>query len=177
MGKGADKMLNDALRPDCQNCAALCCVAYAFDASDQFAIDKPAGQPCTHLADDGLCRIHEIRVERGFPGCLTYSCHGAGQRVVQQMFDGRLWQDDDRLLSPMIEALRDLQRIHEAVAMLHAARDLDLPAVVHDRRAQLITDAMIDDWTPDRLRRFASGPWHSEVRHYLRSLKDQLPKK
>ena len=34
------------LRADCTRCFALCCVAPAFAASADFAIDKPAGQPC-----------------------------------------------------------------------------------------------------------------------------------
>ncbi|HEY6597232.1 MAG TPA: pentapeptide repeat-containing protein, partial [Asanoa sp.] len=34
------------LRADCTRCVGLCCVAPAFSASADFAIDKPAGRPC-----------------------------------------------------------------------------------------------------------------------------------
>ena len=36
------------LRADCARCAGLCCVAPAFAASADFAIDKPAGHACPH---------------------------------------------------------------------------------------------------------------------------------
>ena len=50
------------LRADCSRCAGLCCVAPAFAASADFAIDKPAGHACPHLRDDALCGIHaELR--------------------------------------------------------------------------------------------------------------------
>lgn len=69
------------LVPDCGNCAALCCVATAFDASEDFAIDKPAGEACPHLGDDCRCTIHDELVARGFAGCAIYDCYGAGQRA------------------------------------------------------------------------------------------------
>ncbi len=56
------------LRADCTRCAGLCCVAPAFAASADFAIDKPAGRPCPHLGDDFRCGIHEHLDQRGFHG-------------------------------------------------------------------------------------------------------------
>ncbi len=41
------------LRADCGRCAGLCCVAPAFTASADFAIDKPAGQPCPNQPPPG----------------------------------------------------------------------------------------------------------------------------
>jgi hypothetical protein len=69
---------------DCARCASLCCVATSFEASDDFAIAKPAGVPCPHLTSDHRCGIHASLVERGFRGCAAYGCHGAGQRATRE---------------------------------------------------------------------------------------------
>ncbi|HLT10710.1 MAG TPA: pentapeptide repeat-containing protein, partial [Micromonosporaceae bacterium] len=71
----------DDLRADCSRCAGLCCVVPGFSASSEFAIDKPAGSPCPNLGPDFRCRIHDMLRARGFAGCATYDCFGAGQRV------------------------------------------------------------------------------------------------
>jgi hypothetical protein len=70
------------LAADCSRCAGLCCVAPAFVASSDFAISKPAGVACRHLAADASCSIHDRLIPAGFPGCVAYDCFGAGQRVV-----------------------------------------------------------------------------------------------
>ena len=50
--------------------------------SADFAIDKPAGEPCRHLGPDHGCTIHAELRPRGFPGCVAYDCFGAGQQVA-----------------------------------------------------------------------------------------------
>jgi hypothetical protein len=82
------------LRADCANCAGLCCVALAFTRSADFAIDKPAGDPCVNLLDDFRCDIHPTLRDRGFKGCTVFDCLGAGQRVTAAMGDWR--GHDDR---------------------------------------------------------------------------------
>ena len=61
----------------------LCCVLLPFARSADFAFDKPAGEPCRHLATDHRCRIHDRLVESGMRGCVAYDCFGAGQAVTQ----------------------------------------------------------------------------------------------
>ena len=85
-------MSGDRLHADCARCFALCCVAPAFAASADFAIDKPAGQPCPNLLADFRCGIHDHLRERGFPGCTVFDCFGAGQRVAQVSFGGVDWR-------------------------------------------------------------------------------------
>src|SRR5258705_10103572 len=80
------------LRADCQRCFALCCVAPAFSASADFAIDKAAGQPCPNLRADFRCSIHDRLPPRGFAGCAAFDCLGAGQKVAQVTFGGRDWR-------------------------------------------------------------------------------------
>ena len=53
------------LRADCSRCAGLCCVAPAFAASADFAIDKPAGHACPNLRNDARCGIHAGFTGRG----------------------------------------------------------------------------------------------------------------
>ena len=114
------------LRPDCARCAALCCVAFAFERSADFAIDKPAEAPCPKLDACGRCRIYARRQDRGFGGCIQYDCLGAGQRVVQQTFGGEAWMDDPALLRPMLRAFETMRGVHELLALLGAARDAGL---------------------------------------------------
>ena len=88
-GPGPDLM---QLEADCSRCAALCCVVPAFSRSSDFAIDKPAGTPCPHLAADDRCGIHAELRGRGFAGCTAYDCFGAGQQVTQVTFGGVGWR-------------------------------------------------------------------------------------
>lgn len=119
-------MTDPMLRADCTRCAALCCVALAFDRSDLFAFDKAAGEPCSHLDSCGRCRIHEIRAQRGFQGCIDYDCLGAGQRVTQDLFGGRDWRNERALLRPMLRAFAVVRRAHEMLSLLGEAARLPL---------------------------------------------------
>src|ERR1700760_3571540 len=102
-------MTDTTLRADCARCAALCCVAFAFERSEAFADDKAAAEPCVHLDTCGQCAIHARRAERGYGGCVGYDCHGAGQWVTQVLFAGRAWRDDLALLGPMSAAFITVQ--------------------------------------------------------------------
>lgn len=73
------------LAHDCARCDALCCVATSFEASEDFAMDKPAGVPCLYLGPDRRCGIHDDLAAHGFGGCAVYGCHGAGQRVTAEL--------------------------------------------------------------------------------------------
>lgn len=60
------------LKPDCERCCGLCCIAPAFTASSDFAVSKPAGKPCFKLTTDFRCSIHERLRPEGFPGLFAY---------------------------------------------------------------------------------------------------------
>ena len=117
---------DERLRPDCSRCAALCCVAFAFERSADFAVEKAAGEPCPNLDACGGCRIYERRLDLGFGGCVQHDCHGAGQRVVQETFGGRSWLSEPDLLGPMSSAFATMWEIHKLLALLAAARRLPL---------------------------------------------------
>lgn len=100
-------------RADCARCAALCCIAYPSDDMPGFSAKKEAGEPCPKLGRDGLCTIYARRTEEGFAGCIRYECFGAGQHVVQTLFDGRDWRDDPALRAPMVEAFLAMRPVSD----------------------------------------------------------------
>jgi len=114
-------MTEPSLQADCGRCAALCCVAPAFDRGDSFGFDKPAGEPCRNLDAGGRCRIHDSLAGRGFAGCAAFDCHGAGPYVTEALFAGRSWRDDPGLLEPMSAAFAALRPVHELLHMLQGA--------------------------------------------------------
>jgi uncharacterized protein YjbI with pentapeptide repeats len=113
------------LRADCGNCFGLCCVALAFSASTDFAIDKDAGQPCPNLRADFRCGIHARLRQQGFPGCTVYDCFGAGQKVSQVTFGGRDWRRDDGTARRMVDVFPVMRQLHEL--LWYVAEALTLP--------------------------------------------------
>jgi hypothetical protein len=108
-----------SLRPDCARCAALCCVAPAFDAEQGFGYDKPAGEACRHLLADNRCAIHPVLVAQGFPGCASFDCFGAGQRATA-LFDAD-WRGSPETARRMFETYSRLRTLHELLAMTTVA--------------------------------------------------------
>lgn len=160
------------LQPDCARCAALCCVAFAFDRSEDFALDKPAGSPCPNLMADDRCRIHADLVGQGFAGCASYDCHGAGQRVTQEMFAGRSWRESPELAAAMFEAFRILRKVHALLDLLRTAGQLPLTADQSARRDALRAALNPSEgWTNATLADFERSTLQAEVRSFLTSLR------
>jgi uncharacterized protein YjbI with pentapeptide repeats len=132
------------LQADCASCFGLCCVALPFQASADFAVDKPAGQPCGHLRADFRCGIHERLRESGYPGCTVYDCFGAGQKVSQQTFAGRDWRQDPGTARAMFAAFPVVRQLHELLWYLAEALELGA-AAVHDDLRRALTE--VDDLT------------------------------
>jgi uncharacterized protein YjbI with pentapeptide repeats len=119
------------LRADCARCFGLCCVALPFAASADFAVDKAAGTPCTHLRGDFRCDIHARLRAEGFPGCTAYDCFGAGQRVSLGTFGGRDWRRDPGAAPEMFAAFPVVRQLHELLWYLAEALDLAAARPVH----------------------------------------------
>jgi uncharacterized protein YjbI with pentapeptide repeats len=117
------------LRADCARCVGLCCVAPAFAASADFAVDKPAGVACPHLDGQFACRIHAHLRESGFAGCDVFDCFGAGQRVAGDVFPG----DDPRAIPSaapgMLRAFAVVRALQELLWHLVEARSLGVEAL------------------------------------------------
>jgi uncharacterized protein YjbI with pentapeptide repeats len=118
----------ESLRPDCGNCFALCCTAFGFARSADFAIDKPAAAPCPNLGQDFSCTIHDRLRPRGFRGCTVFDCFGAGQAVSRQLFAGISWRDapDSRL--DMFAAFKTMRQLHEILWHLAEAQEKSFDA-------------------------------------------------
>lgn len=124
------------LRADCARCAGLCCVIPALTRSADFAIDKPAGEPCPNLRSDHRCGIHSRLRSSGFPGCTVYDCFGAGQQVVQVTFGGSLPVAGRAALSAAFGVLRPL---HEVLWHLEFALRLEAAEPVRPALAEQVS--------------------------------------
>jgi uncharacterized protein YjbI with pentapeptide repeats len=109
------------LHASCENCFGLCCVALAFTASTDFAIDKPAGQACPNLGAGFRCGIHVQLRERGFRGCTVYDCFGAGQQVSQVTFDAQDWRRSPQTARTMFRVFPIMRDLHELLWYLSEA--------------------------------------------------------
>jgi hypothetical protein len=142
----------------------LCCVAPAFVASADFAVDKPAGQPCRHLGDDSRCRIHAELRDRGFPGCAVFDCFGAGQHVTQGTFGGRDWRESPELAASMSAAFGVMRQLHELLWHLTEALGLELPrALSGELSASIAQVRQLSDAVPDELAACDVGPHRQAV--------------
>ncbi|OWU83423.1 pentapeptide repeat-containing protein [Oceanicola sp. 22II-s10i] len=167
-------MSRPALTADCGNCAALCCVALAFDRGEDFAIDKPAGTPCPNLAGHA-CSIHARLDATGFAGCVRYDCTGAGQRVTQDLFAGKSWQDDPALLAPMMAAFSDMRAVHRRLELLTAAEALPLAKDDAATRDRLDRALWPDALASETLAGFDHGPMAAEIDAFIASLHRYVP--
>lgn len=156
------------LRADCARCAALCCVALAFDRSELFAIDKGVGEPCPHLDSCNRCGIHSERPSLGFSGCVAYDCLGAGQRVVQDLFAEASWQNEPSLLTPMLRAFATVQRLHGLLLLLAEANKLPLSS--EERRTLIELEATLQALAGAARAAPEIEDTEANVRTFLRSL-------
>jgi hypothetical protein len=159
-----------SLRADCARCVGLCCVALAFDRSPLFAEDKPAGQPCTHLRAD-RCSIHASRATRGYAGCVSYDCLGAGQ-LVTQLFDGRSWRDCADSGRAMFAAFAQARQVQQWRQLLLAAGDLQLTQALDRQRRMLIAQLRpAGGWSVHALDRIDGGEMRAEIAAFLGALR------
>jgi uncharacterized protein YjbI with pentapeptide repeats len=152
-----------ALRADCANCFALCCVALTLTRSADFAIDKPAGAPCPHLQDDFRCSIHSRLPDAGFPGCTAFDCFGAGQHVSQVTYRGTDWRHSPATATEMFDVFQVVRRLHELLWYIDEARCLVPAGALRDelRRAQVDVEQLTGD--SGRLRGLDPAPLQQRV--------------
>jgi hypothetical protein len=127
----ASQLPHARLRADCSRCRALCCVAPAFTRSADFAIDKPAGMPCPHLAAGFTCEIHSRLRPSGFAGCAAYDCFGAGQRVCTETLRGVDWREGPAAARRLFDAFAAVRRLHELLWYLEDALGRPAAAPLH----------------------------------------------
>ncbi|WP_330261723.1 pentapeptide repeat-containing protein [Streptomyces sp. NBC_00539] len=157
-----------ALRADCANCFALCCVALPFAKSTDFAVDKAAGTPCKNLRQDFRCGIHTGLRDKGFQGCTVFDCFGAGQQVSQVTFGGRDWRTDPGTARQMFEVFPVMRQLHELLYYLTEALALPAAAPLHeDLRAALTTTTEATRADADTLAPFDVGALRQDINTLL----------
>lgn len=132
------------LQADCASCFGLCCVALPFSRSADFAVDKPAGQPCSNLQQDFRCGIHAQLRDKGYPGCTVFDCFGAGQKVSQVTFGGTDWRRAPKTARSMFQVFPVMRQLHELLWYVTEALDLAPARPVHKelRKAQAHIDGL-----------------------------------
>ncbi|WP_339892927.1 hypothetical protein [uncultured Devosia sp.] len=169
--RGEAEMEQDRLKPDCDSCAALCCIALAFDRSLKFSFDKAAGEVCRNLDGCHACTIHSSLSAQGMGGCVQFDCHGAGQRVTQDLFGGRSWRDEPAIAPAMSAAFLSMMDVHAVLVLIDAARQLPLSAARERERATIAaTLAPSEPWTLSSLREAVAGDVVPRARAFLKSL-------
>lgn len=129
-----------SLSADCASCFGLCCVALPFAASADFAVDKPAGTPCTNLQQDFRCGIHGELRERGFTGCTVFECFGAGQKVSQLTFGGRDWRGSPDTARRMFAVFPVMRQLHELLWYLTEAAAMPAAAPIRTQLRRALDD-------------------------------------
>lgn len=156
------------LRADCENCCGLCCVAPAFAASSDFAINKPAGKACPKLTGDFRCSIHERLRPEGFQGCIAYECFGAGQKVTQITFGGRDWRSSPKISSQMFDVFGVMQQLHSMLHYLQEALKMEpARALSGEVEAKFEQLRLLSEGTPDQLERLDLSEHRRQVDHLL----------
>ncbi|HXR66527.1 MAG TPA: pentapeptide repeat-containing protein [Ktedonobacteraceae bacterium] len=129
-----------SLRADCENCFALCCVAPAFSASVDFAINKSVGQACPNLQANFRCGIHTRLRQQGFRGCTVYDCFGAGQKVSQVTFGGQDWRRVPQSAKQMFEVFPIMRDLHELLWYLTEALTLQSAHALHSELSHALKE-------------------------------------
>lgn len=168
------------LRADCSRCVGLCCVAPAFAASADFAINKPAGRPCPKLRPDSGCGIHSDLREQGFPGCAVFDCFGAGQHVVQVTFGGQDWRQSQGTAEAIFAVFPVMRQLKELLWYLAEAVTLLTPGDLlgEVQRSQEETEEVLAQ-AVDELRQFDMAAYRRQVGPLLgqvsQTVRDRVP--
>ncbi len=145
---------------------------FAFDKSESFAIDKAAGEECPNLGTQDKCRIFDSRTKLGFAGCVSYNCFGAGQRVTQEIFNGKSWRENSQLKQQMGSALSVLRRIHEQLSLLRSSKTLPLSLEERNSVEALENELSRNEkWTEEDLQLFPIEQREKEVFAFLSGLR------
>jgi hypothetical protein len=165
--------LNSDLRADCERCCGLCCVAPAFFASEDFAIDKRPGQPCPNLTREFRCSIHDRLRAHGFRGCVAYDCFGAGQKVTQVTYGGQDWQQSPQIAVQMFEVFEVMRQLHALLFYLNEALKLQAARSLHgELRLRLQELEAHSQESPDALLRLDVASHKAAVNDLLLRVSD-----
>lgn len=104
--------LKNKLSLDCSKCMGLCCTALFFSKIDGFPDDKGPGEKCEYMDKSYRCKEHEKLEDRGYTGCMSFDCLGAGPMVVSLLKD----QDASKKeLAKLYEAFIMARQVYEVI--------------------------------------------------------------
>ncbi|THE09455.1 pentapeptide repeat-containing protein [Bacillus timonensis] len=160
--------MNDYLKSDCTNCFGLCCVALPFAKSADFPLSKGSGEPCRNLCSDNSCKIHDHLREKGFRGCVSYECFGAGQHVSQLIYRGQDWRNDSERAIEMFAVFSLVQQLHEMLWYLDQALRLKETQSFHLSLQDMYTETVqLTEKAPEEILNLDIGAHRSKVNQLL----------
>jgi uncharacterized protein YjbI with pentapeptide repeats len=165
------------LKPQCEKCFGLCCVALYFSAQDGFPADKAAGTPCQNLDADFRCKIHEQLGAKGLKGCTAYECFGAGQQVSQVTFAGKSWRQEPSSAKSIFEAFLIMQQLHEICWYLTEAQSfsLSLLSPINEEITKLLQETeRVTRSDAQALMKFDLSAHHKKVGALLRKISTNI---
>lgn len=131
---------SNSLRPDCENCFGLCCVALPYGKSADFAFDKDGGTPCKNLQSNYRCSIHSNLRNQGFKGCTVFECFGAGQKVSQVTYNGKDWRENPEIAKEMFDVFPLMQQLHEMLLYIDEALSIEEARPIFEELQQALED-------------------------------------
>ncbi|WP_042148591.1 pentapeptide repeat-containing protein [Paucisalibacillus sp. EB02] len=134
--------MNKNLNSDCKNCFGLCCVALPYGKSADFPFDKDGGVPCQNLCSNNLCSIHDTLREKGFRGCVSYECFGAGQHVSQTIYHGKEWRENAQHADEMFAVFPLVHQLHEILWYLQQTLTLKETESFHDSLQKMFEETV-----------------------------------
>lgn len=124
---------------DCSKCFGLCCTALYFSAAEGFPRNKAAGKPCSNLLQDFRCAVHDKLEDRGYKGCISYDCFGAGQKVSEIIYGGHSWRETPESSKEMFEVFIAVRQLHEILWYLTQATELQTSQPISKKLTQMIS--------------------------------------
>jgi uncharacterized protein YjbI with pentapeptide repeats len=161
---GSVLLMNDYLKSDCNNCFGLCCVALPYAKSADFPFNKDGGDPCRNLCVDNRCNIHNQLREKGFRGCVSYECFGAGQHVSQTIYGGGDWRNNSGHAIEMFEVYPLVQQLHEMLWYLNQALRLKETQSYYPSLQNIYEETLkLTKKTPEEILKLDIGAHRSKV--------------
>lgn len=120
------------------------------------------------------CTIHDRLLEEGFRGCVAYDCLGAGNRVIQEVFGGKSWREEPRLMRVMMEAFSGMREVHKRIDLLRAAETLPLSAQDEQTRIGYLERLERKRWSGSELNDFEVD-LALEIDIFFHGFKEYLP--
>jgi len=166
------------LKPQCEKCFGLCCVALYFSVQDGFPTNKIAGDPCPNLDANFRCTVHEKLKALGLKGCIAYECFGAGQQVSQVTFDGRDWRMEPSSADLMFEVFLIVRQLHELCWYLTEALSFKLPSPLSEELEKALSETeRITRFTPHSLMEFDLTAHRTKLNVLLRNTSKHVQSK